>query len=165
VRPSVVEPLFINAILGWLDDAKLVVPEESLRQLNSTLEVQEDFRRNPSAYGRSDLEPFTDPFLTELKRVRNAVRRAVAAGMPIARLGRARIKRALRRCGAPPHILSEFGDNYKNPSFAAERRGRGSKHTRSRKSARPSSSSATTTRDRQPKHRQECQRASSEDET
>jgi len=137
------DPLFLNGLLAWLDDAKLTSPEESVAQLEAVIEVQEDFRRNPKAYGRGDLEPFADPLLTEVKRMRAALRRAVAGGKPIARMARARVRRAAKRAALPPDVISAFGHACENPSSAAKTPRQGSRHCATRNRAKSPASSAT----------------------
>lgn len=103
------DPLFVNAVLGWLEDMEFVTPDFSLEQLDAILDVQREF------------SPKGDRFLAETKRVRNTMQRCVAEGKLPRRLMRERTKRAAKRAGLPSDWFSAGGDKYQNiPSSAKD---------------------------------------------
>jgi len=108
-----VDQKFVNGILGWLDDIGEESPEDSLFHLQSVIEAQESFQANPAAYGRDDLERFTDPFLHEMKLVLMALRRLVKAGKPYALKMRMRVGRAAERAQLPPGLLASYRASYR----------------------------------------------------
>ena len=107
-----VDPLLLNGIIGWLEDLKHAPPELSLAQLEAVLEAQAGFTL-PGDPG--DAEAAADRrLLTEMKRALTALRRQVAKKKPIAKLARARTKRAFARAGVPREWLSEGSHKYQN---------------------------------------------------
>ncbi len=130
--PVSCDPLFVNALIAWLEDMSYLSPQESLSQLEAILEAQNPFSRKG------------DRLLTEMRRVLTTMRRAIAQGKSVKRLVRSRIRRAMRRCGLSANLLSAAGDKPETPPTAAEASRREPQTCGTRKRAKPSTSSPTS---------------------
>ena len=106
-RPKA-DPLFANALLGWLDDMALVTPKFSLEQLDAILEVQQEFTPR-------------NAFLTEMRRVYTTLAEAVAAGKPFKRMATLRVGRAATRCKLPKGMLQSQRDSYRKARAAGRK--------------------------------------------
>lgn len=88
-----VDPLFINGVLGWLEDLPYASPQLSLEQLDGVLEAQKEWGIR---FG----------FYTEMKRVLTTLRRLIQERKGYKRAMRARTRRAASRAGLSEGVFT-----------------------------------------------------------
>jgi len=102
------DELFVNGVLGWLEDMEYVTPELSLEQLESVLEAQQEWGTR-------------FPFYTEMKRVATTMRRMVEVGKAYKTTTRLRVGRAADRCGVDTEFIGMLRDRFRKHSANAKR--------------------------------------------
>ena len=105
------DPLFVNAVLNWLDDLALADAQLSYEQLDAAVEAQKEFAL-PG-----------DRLLRRMRCIRAEFRRLLKAKRPHVQLLRKRMRRAFRDCGfssngtfIPNSICKSGGASHETPA-------------------------------------------------